>query len=252
MKNKELYNTIMSEVSGIIKRRLNERSDDLIYGSYFVADCEHYGDVERAERYLKNLGCSVQDNNYSSSACRYNDVYIEFSFNKKNFNRIYNELCDAATFSDDINKYIGNGSEYLSTKDFRNLCNKWKNDETFESGFENMIPVECFFQCYPETQEREDEIIEDIIDILGNSALIVAKNKRISDGNLFVSLLITMYYKDVRNCYDVKDYALGSDGYFKDNRIYGECRCISPLMPKRFIFDTTKYDILEQNVEYML
>lgn len=232
---------------------MDNKNNEIIKGVYYVADCEHYGDVERGMAYLRSLGCKIISDNYRPTLLE--STTIEFSFNSSDFKHIHNELYDSAAFSRNINDFYPIEKSYITTKEYKNKRDLAKNHD-LEVGFEKKMPIECFFELKERDKDKKEEIIKAILGILGKGTKLEAKMQSITDGNTFVTLLIYTPYANVRNCKKVGDYCLGHEGWLKNNteygKIYGECRCISHLMNIRCSIYQDKYELFENKVKEIM
>ena len=86
--------------------RANNKAIDMkkIIGKYRVADCEHWGGMERAEKRICSLGCVITKSYWDGRD--QGEAWIEFWFYDNWFVALYTEIGCSTGFSADINDYI--------------------------------------------------------------------------------------------------------------------------------------------------
>lgn len=206
--------------------------NEIIIGTYYVADCEHNGDIQREISYLRNIhhGIKIINSYWDGRDC--GEAYIEFSFKSCYFVEIYNKV--EATYNADINDYLPlikernsllSNAKILSHKLFNELCNK------YEYSFDNKnITLRLFFG--EKTNISNETIISKAVEILGKETTnILAYSKYKVDGTNYVDVLIQTLISNInfKKLHDFGDYCLGSHGWLKTNHIYGEMRINSVL-----------------------
>ena len=202
-----------------------------INGRYYVADCEHYGDLQQEMEWLCGIHKQIRISKHYWDGKDCGEAYIEFYFLAKYFVEIYSKV--NATYSEDINDYITfkrETSQHLANVPFYNVDAFNKLRENFKYKFDaTNVTISLFFE---ETAKVSNETIFDkAMDTLGADAKPFAYTKCIVDNNTFIKILfqIPIDNIDYSRIIDFGDYCLGSSGWLKRNRIYREMKTNSIL-----------------------
>ena len=206
--------------------------EKIIHGTYHIADCEHNGDIERAKQHLRNILPNVRITFDYWDGYDCGEAYINFEFSSKHFHKVYEKLCNVATFDADVNEYVSlpNQSLYNSIKcskdTFFKRLNVLKND--WASGWENNIPITLMFEHNANFNPLL--IIERAKQALPTNHKMLAYNTELVDGNQFYNVLFTCSLKDIdaEKLKEFGDYALSwnRNSFLKKNGIYGEMRIV--------------------------
>ena len=73
-----------------------------ILGTYYIADCEHRGDIERAKSYINSIGGKVLSSHWDGYDC--GEAYLEISLPIDVFKKVYKDC--SFQMDADINDYI--------------------------------------------------------------------------------------------------------------------------------------------------
>lgn len=204
--------------------------EKIIHGTYHIADCEHNGDIERAKQHLRNILPNVRITFDYWDGYDCGEAYINFEFSSKHFHKVYEKLCDVATFDADVNEYVSlpNQSLYKGIKCSKNafnerlsvLKNNWANN------WENNIPITLFFEHSANFNPLL--VIERAKQALPTNHKMIAYNTELVDGNQFYNVLFTCSLEDIdeQKLEDFGDYAFSwnRNSFLKKNGIYGEMR----------------------------
>lgn len=201
--------------------------EKIIYGTYHIADCENRNDIERAKSHLYRVLPNIRITYDYWDGYDCGEAYIKFEFSSKHFHKVYMALCDSATFSDDVNKYVSlpNMSLYNGIK-----CDKmaFKRDvevlkDNWENGWEKNIPIVLFFEHNSNFSPLL--IVERAKQALPNDAKMIAYNTELVDGKQFYHILFTcsLFDLDEEKMYDFGDYefSCNKNSFLKRNGIYG-------------------------------
>lgn len=206
-----------------------EKTTKRIDAKYHIADCEHRGDIERAEVYLRKLDSHIriEGKHWDGKDC--GEAYIEFSFPSTIFEKLYWKLYDNTIFYANINHYINLGGKsrfsgkYCSMETLNVMNNQLKRDVS--EGWEERLPMMLFFQ-------QDDNICSELIiskalgmfpkyEILGYCCDLV-------DSKIYHNLLFTCHIDDIdgEKMKEFGDYCLSHhDSFLNRNHIYGELSC---------------------------
>lgn len=203
-----------------------------VNGTYRVADCEHYGDIDNVKRYLVSLGCRITDSYWDGHDC--GEAYVKFSFDSSLFEGIYSKLSGVSvSYSEDINDYCDFGTiggfRMLSEDEFRNENERLSNDYSLNM-FDN-IPVYMVWEC--SDRVSDEVVINNAVDIIGDGTEVIGCHYEIIHGCQHCKVLITTRYTNIvckKLTYGIGDNALGRHGWFSSNRIYGFCRPVHKIM----------------------
>lgn len=208
------------------------KSNDLS-GRYFIADCEHRGDVDRAISYVESIGGKVISSYWDGHDCGI--AYLEISLPIEVFKRVYKNT--QFQMEADINDYLDLDKiddNSVSKQEFYVILNKMKDGDVSD-GFEHIMPLHIFFSPKNNSKDIDaKKIINDIIEILGDNTKVIATSSEIVDGSIFYNALLTT---DIDNLTSEKmekrigDFSLGNSSttYMKQHNLYGECRCLHPI-----------------------
>lgn len=200
--------------------------EKFIKGTYYVTDCEHFNDVYSDAKYLRSLGCVVEDTCWDRKDC--GEAYIKFRVSESRFPYIYKIIHSSASFDADINDYIKNDFFMdnfikLSKNEFSSLLKNVTND--FGYGFEKRIPILLFFD------KKENVDSESLIkEILSNFKTYkpLGYNVKIVDGTTYIDLLFTVDYMELQNdtFKKIGDSCLSSlkSSIIKNHGLYGQCK----------------------------
>lgn len=202
-----------------------------IKGTYWVADCEHNGDVENAKSYLRSLGCNVISYYWDGYDC--GEAYITFSFDETKFIKIYKELSgNTVEYSADINNYY----KFNTLDDFQKLPNDILKSERNRLAHDlskdilDNMPIYMFWECSDKISD--DEVINKALGFIGTDTKVIGYSYEIVDGCQFCDVLMTTPYTNMmadKFTYGIGDYCLGHFGWFHNHGIYGECRPVHDL-----------------------
>jgi len=90
LQNKKLYETVITVISKEIKKALNE-NNNVITGRYYIADCEHEGDINQAIYYIHGDDCG--------------EAYLDIEVDPELFKKLYNHV-QSFRFNADIRDYV--------------------------------------------------------------------------------------------------------------------------------------------------
>ena len=203
-----------------------------IKGRYYIADCEHKGDITNAINYIKSIGGNVYDEYWDGSDC--GTAYLEIGISVDTFKKVYKR--QAFVMDADINDYItiddGIKTNKVPYNEFKSIREKMK-DGDISANFEENMPIYFFF-CKKNKSINAEQVFNDIVNILGkNSTKIIVTTSYISSGDTCYCALLTTNYKNVTDdkMKAIGDFAIGNErnSYIKRNNLYGQCQCIHPL-----------------------
>lgn len=234
--------------------------EKIIHGTYYIADCECNGDVERAKAHLRNILPNVRITFEYWDGYDCGEAYIKFEFSSKYFYSAYEKLYDVATFDADINDYVSlpNSSLYNGVKcdknEFNRRINLLKNN--WGKDWENNILIRLFF-------EHNDNfhpllVIEKAKEALPIKHKMVGYATELVDGNQFYNVLFTCSLEDIdeEKLKEFGDYALSWDrnSFLKKNGIYGEMRVAhnikTPIRSINFCKMLAKKIVNKEPIEY--
>lgn len=218
-----------------------------VFGRYYVADCEHRGDINRAISYVKNLGGDVIDWYWDGQDC--GESYLEISLPIEVYKKVYKNT--SFSMDADINDFIEPkwiGVNSVSNSEFDKLYAEMKKGDVSQ-GFEQRMPLYLYFDVKGKNVDPS-RVIDDIVDILGEGTDIVATNSKISSNTIFYRALLTTNVKNItkeKMKKKIGDFALGNEhsSYLRRNNFYGDCQCIHPIAS----FSHGNYELLEMIVE---
>ena len=199
----------------------------MINGVYYVADCEHRGDIEREVNYLRNIDREIVINSTYWDGHDCGEAYIKFSFPKSKFVSIYEKV--DAYFDADINDYLdfSKNKENLS---FENVSiipykefKKMKQEYCYKFT-DNIITLDLFFE--KNNRISDNEIISKALEAIGDKTEILSISYSKTDGTTYVSVLFKTEYDklDYNKIREYGDFCIGGRGWLSDNRIYGELK----------------------------
>lgn len=222
----------------------------IINGSYRVCDCEHWGDVQRDENYLRDNGCKVVSHYWDGHDC--GEAYIEFTCNEQDFPRLYKKFCGSAHFDADINDYVQadglKGYKRMSRKELYEIKKQMDNDLT--PGFQERLALLLWFEVMERKDYTTDEIVEQCLKFL-KDVEVIGYETHVTDGKDWISILIRSSYKNLtkERIGAVGDYCLGSSGWLDWHHIYGECRCSHVFLSKHVMW---YYSLLQDVMQRVL
>lgn len=197
-----------------------------IKGMYMVCDCEHWGDVERDERYLRNNGCTVVSHYWDGHDC--GEAYIEFTCKEQDFPALYKRFGMSASFKANINDYVkGEGLQGYKRMPCKELfAMKKQMDNDLSAGFENRLALHLWFEVRNYRDYTTEQIVERCLSYL-KDVEVIGYDTKIVDGNEFIDILLRSSYENLTNerIKAVGDYCLGDGGFLGMNHIYGACEC---------------------------
>ena len=227
----------------------------MVHASYCVPDCEHIGDIRRAENMLRDMGCSVLTSQWDGKDC--GEAYVKFMFPENKFETIYNRLSGSSVYYDkDINDFVKRGRlfskfEPMSRQNFYAAKDMLKNNVS--DGFEKEIPLLLFFDEKKSNFDYE-QFFNEIVSILGDVNL-YGYMTEIVDGCRYHNFLLTT---DINNLTNDKMSKIGNhcisnkNGLFTKYHIYGElnvCHKIMGIHYDRF-FDNVKKFLNKEPLTY--
>lgn len=193
----------------------------MITATYYIHDCENYGDIQRAECWLTSINNSISilDRYWDRHDCGI--AYIKFKFPSELFVKIYQRV--DADYDEDINDYIVHKSlirhaHVLSKDDFHNLQKTY--NETFT---DKKITLLLFFE--QNNSISDETIIQKAITAIGvRNTTIEGICYQLVDRRKYVNVLFNTDYEniDINNIQEFGNYCLGRKGWLHDNHIYGE------------------------------
>lgn len=203
-----------------------------IKGRYYIADCEHKGDITNAINYIKSIGGNVYDEYWNGRDC--GTAYLEIGISVDTFKKVYKRQSFA--MDADINDYItlndGIKTNRVPYNEFKNIREKMEDGDV-SANFEENMPIYFFFNKENKDIDTE-QVFNDIVNILGNdNTKIIATTSYISSGEPYYCALLTTNYKNVTDekMKAIGDFTLGNgrNSYIKRNNLYGQCQCVHPL-----------------------
>lgn len=202
-----------------------------ITGTYYVADCEHWGDMDNAKSLIRSLGCTIVNSLWDGRDC--GEAWVEFSFPEDRFVAIYDKLGCSARYSANINDYMklsGDGIPYSRMKGSELISIRDKMAEDCSVGFEERLPLWLFFEINEyRNQYSPGEIISKVLSFFEEPVEVLGYDIHIVDGNKFCDVLLKSSYRNL-SCktmqYGIGDYCLGGRGFLDSIHVYGECRCV--------------------------
>lgn len=226
-----------------------------IKGTYYVADCEHNGDINRDENYLRSLGCNVVSHYWDGHDC--GDAYIEFTCNESDFVSLYKKLGNSASFDANINDYVKlcglKNYKRMDRKELFSTLGEMKQD--LSDGFWNRLPLHLFFEVRERAELTTEDIVAKCLSFLTKDAFeVIGYSIYIVDGREYLDMLIKTSYKNLDNetigDNGIGDYCLGSHGWLDAHNIYGECDC-DHIFCKRTLLGYS-YELVRKVVEKVI
>jgi hypothetical protein len=198
-----------------------------IKGKYYIADCEHNGDIESAKSYLRSIGCTILGCYWDGMDCGL--AYVTFSFDDSHFKEMYAELYSSSSFEADINDYLSFGElcgyKKMDKNEMNELYKQMCKDTS--KGFLDRLPLHFFFKVNDGI--NPNSIIEKCLSFLKHPYKVLGYYFNVVDGCNYCTMLISSSYKnlatDIIGGEGIGDYCLGHRGWLSKNRIYGECSC---------------------------
>lgn len=218
-----------------------------ILGTYYIADCEHRGDIERAKSYINSIGGKVLSSHWDGYDC--GEAYLEISLPIDVFKKVYKNC--SFQMDADINDYIKSENiddKTLPKKEFDTLFREMKSGKV-NDGFEKTMPLYLFFSAKGGNKSvNPSKVINDVVEILGDETNVVATNTRIVDGTTFYSALITTNVDNLtkEKMQDkIGDFSLGNSrsSYMSINNLYGDCTCIHPIIEHARDYEVARWAV---------
>lgn len=226
----------------------------VINGTYYVADCEHNGDIERAKSYLRSNGCEVVSHYWDGHDC--GEAYIEFTCKESDFVSLYKKLGGSASFDANINDYVKldglKNYKKMRYEELSYIMTNLSND--LSDGFWNRLPLHLFFEVREREGLTKDDIVSKCLSYLTKDAYeVIGYSLKIVDGCEYLDMLIKTTYKNLNSDTiggkGIGDYCLGHDGWLSHNGIYGECHCVHSVCNTNIMW---YYDLLHRVVEKII
>lgn len=203
----------------------------VINGTFYVADCEHNGDIERVKSYLRSNSCEVISSYWDGHDC--GEAYVEFTCKEADFPSLYKRFGISASFDADINNYIqldGLVADYkrVGKSELYAKLREMNNDLSY--GFWDRLPLHLWFEVKERQGLTTQDIVEKCLSFINKADYeVVCYSLKIVDGGEFIDMLIKTSYKNLDDKtigkYGIGDFALGHDGWLDSKRIYGQCAC---------------------------
>ena len=208
-----------------------------IQGKYYVADCEHYGDMQRAKIYLRELSCIIIESYWDGRDC--GDAWIRFSFDESRFKEMYEKLHDSAMFNADINDYLPSkvmdGYTKMNARELEELHKQMCQDTS--RGFLDRMPLRLFFEVKENSNPKE--ITDKCLSFLKHPYKVLGYYFKVTDGCNYCTILMSSSYKNLSEHTigdgGIGDFCLGNSGWLNHHHIYGECSCHHKLYDTMFL-----------------
>lgn len=207
----------------------------IIKGKYYIADCEHRGDITRECEYLKEIqGIKILDTYWDGKDC--GEAYIIFEFSSDIFKNVYNKLPNAF-YNEDINNYVTVTQTLNEGKQIKyNDYNK-KVKELYLKFLQDKVAITLFFEITPKINIY-DIIVKAKKSISKyNDVVIDSYATNITDGNKFIHVLFLVPIEsfDINGLRDFGTCCIANHGsWLGINRIYGQLTINSILVDKHF------------------
>lgn len=192
----------------------------VIKGRYYIADCEHNGDIDRARNYITSLGGEVYSSHWDGCDC--GEAYLEIGISPQTFVKVYKSY--SFQMDADINDFISLGWGDTPKREFDELMKKFKQGGT------DRIPLYLFFN-FKTSKEDADKVLTDILGILGDGAEVEATSSAIKCGYKYYYALLTADSITKEQLRSIGDFAAfnPTNSYMKRNRLFGEIDCLREL-----------------------
>ena len=217
-----------------------------IRGSYYIADCEHRGDVSRSEAFLRSLGCEVIGSYWDGVDC--GEAHTDFYVSEGRFVPLYYRLGHSCSFDADINDYLHFEADLpyrmMSEGEFLGL--KESMSEDCSVGFWERLPLLLWFDCSTK-RFSVGEILGACLSKLEHPYEVLGYYYVIVDGVKYCRVLLSSSYLNmVKGIMEsgIGDFSLGRSGWLKENRIYGEISCVHKYVSKDLCRDYTYFQRL--------
>lgn len=232
-----------------------------ILGKYFVRDCEHWGDMDSAELFLKSLGVSVTGRYWDGRDC--GEAWVSFEFPSVMFVSLYRKLSGSSvSYSENINDYIirdgvkdgMDGYGMYSASDLRSMMKLMASD--LSSGFEERLPLWLFFEVRDDMKGSVGCMLGEILSYFTEPVEVMGYYYQMVDDTDYVNVLIKSSWKNLVSSVmnGIGDYCLSNKkcSWFGSHHIYGECRCVHDAVSKMLLDCGSDYEYIQRFFRCML
>lgn len=156
----------------------------MIKGKYYIADCEHNGDISSAVAYINKLGGRVTSQYWDGHDC--GEAYLEIEVSEDLFKKLYNY--QSFSFKADILDYVpkrcGDLQGYNNVPIEDLIAEKDKRFWDCSKGFEQRLTINVLM--FDITPQKAVEHLQTILGYAGKDAKVLCISNQISRSNVEV------------------------------------------------------------------
>lgn len=181
LQNKKLYETVITVISKEIKKALNE-NNNVITGRYYIADCEHEGDINQAIYYIQKLGGKVTGQYWDGDDC--GEAYLDIEVDPELFKKLYNHV-QSFRFNADIRDYVETkdgeieGYKNVPYKKLKQMQEKAFYD--CSDGFEKRLTI--YVKMFDISPDKAKQHIEKLLEVCGKGSRVMGVSYEMSSDN---------------------------------------------------------------------